>query len=379
VQLPANWRDLAFIMATSSLVGAMHSLSFPLLSLVLERAGMAPWLIGLNAAAMGLGIFGIAPWMGGLVQRVGAVRCMQIGLALAALCLLALPLHVSFTAWFALRFLLGLGAAMVFVVSEAAVNGLAEDRLRGRILGVYATLFCVGYAAGPLVVAAVGSEGYLPFLIGGALLLLGLVPASLAHAADGALRAPGGHRPRLLLIWRLAPLTLAGALVFSILESAHFAILPVFALAVGMTEAAAALLLSVWIAGNIVLQIPLGWLADRVDRRAVLQGATAVSLAGVLLLPPAAGTALVWPLMLVLGGTMGGLYTLTLVLLGQQFKGGDLPIANTAFVVTMHIGLMLGPALGGLGMSAAGAPGLPVSLALVLAALLAAHRLAARR
>jgi MFS family permease len=163
--VPAEWRDLALVMVTATLVGMTISLAVPLLSLVLEREGVDPFAIGLNTAAMGLGIFLIAPFIDRLVRTLGPVGCMQAALGVAAACMLVFPLWVDPTFWFAVRLVFGAASALLFVLSEAAVNALAPEAIRGRVLGLYATLFSLGFAGGPAVLALAGSEGWAPFLL----------------------------------------------------------------------------------------------------------------------------------------------------------------------------------------------------------------------
>jgi hypothetical protein len=71
--LPANWPVVVAIMATSTIVGMTISFSVPLLSLVLENRGADPELIGINAAASGVAVFAVAPWLPRLVGRLGVV------------------------------------------------------------------------------------------------------------------------------------------------------------------------------------------------------------------------------------------------------------------------------------------------------------------
>lgn len=372
-RLPANWRDLLAVIAAATLTGTVMSFSLPLLALVLQRQGVPPALIGLNAAVTGLSVLALAPFLPRLARRFGAVRCMQAGLVIAAASFLLLPVFPNVWAWFPIRFAIGVGIMLLWVISESAINGLIEEHQRGRVMGLYATLFCVGFAAGPLLVATVGSEGILPFLLSAGGLLLGLLPVSVARNADAAISAPGSARLGAML-W-LAPLPLATMFAFGFVETAQFSLLPLYGLAHGLGESRAALLLSVLIAGNVVLQLPLGWLADRVDRRRLLRTCVAASLLGLVLLPTAIGApALLWPLLLLLGGTLGGLYTLTMTLIGERFKGADLAVANTAVVMMYEFGNVLGPSLGGAAMTAFGAEGLPLTLALALAALLMLRR-----
>ncbi len=374
--------ELAALMASAAIVGASLALSFPLLSLVLEAAGAAPVAIGLNAAAHGLGVILAAPFFGRAIQALGAARVMRFGLAVAALLLLVFPLRVDPGLWFVLRLFFGAATAAVFVVSEAAINALVEDHRRGRVLGLYGTLFAVGYASGPLVIAAVGSEGMTAFLIGAAILCLGVAPTFAMPSIDTALAgSPGAYAARRLFgLWRVAPLLLATAAVVALIETTQFALLPVWGLRLGMTEGTTALLLGLWIGGNILLQYPIGWLADRLPRRRLMAScaalATLLSLA--LTSPFVTGNpGLLWPVLLVHGGMSGGIYVLALALMGERFKGASLAGANAAFILTYEVGAMAGPPLAGVAIWATGAPGMPLVFAMALA-LLAAAALAAR-
>jgi MFS family permease len=366
--VPAEWRDLALVMVTATLVGMTISLAVPLLSLVLEREGVDPFAIGLNTAAMGLGIFLIAPFIDRLVRTLGPVGCMQAALGVAAACMLVFPLWVDPTFWFAVRLVFGAASALLFVLSEAAVNALAPEAIRGRVLGLYATLFSLGFAGGPAVLALAGSEGWAPFLLASVLFALGAVPAGKLKSVERRLVPEGGAGShRLADTWRVAPVAMAGVFCYAALESAQFALLPVWALDAGMGERTAAGLISVWLSGNILLQYPLGWLADRWRRRRVMMLCTGVAALGQLAVPLLVGTpALLWPLLVLLGGTMGGLYTLSLVLVGERFRGTDLTRANTAFVMTFQLGAIAGPPFTGATMDAAGPASFPLALLLPL-------------
>ncbi len=375
-------RDLALVIGTASIVGMTISLSMPLLSLVLERHGFDAGTIGLNAMASGLGIFLVAPAMDTLLRRFGPRGAAAGGMVVAALAVLALPLEVAFLPWFLLRVAASAGTAVVFVVSEAAINALVDDERRGRVLGVYATVFSVGYAAGPLLVAAIGSAGFLPFLLTAVLFAAGIPPLLAAEGLDRAL-AGGGPRPcpaAFLGILRRAPLPLFAIFCFGVVETSQFALFPLYGLASGYAERTVGLMLAVWIVGNVLLQYPAGWLADRLPRVTVLALVAAIAAGTLFLLPAVIGEGrLVWPLLLLMGGTTGAVYTLSLVLLGQRFSGYELALANTAFVMLIEAGMLVGPATAGFAMQLSGPRGLPLFTGLVLLVLAASAAVARRR
>lgn len=368
-------------MATASIVGIALSLSTPLLSLVLEAQGVPRGLIGLNAASGGLGALLVAPFVGRLVDW-GASRVMAAGIILCAAVVLVLPLRVELWTWFALRVVFSAGLALLFIMSESAVNALVPETMRARVMGLYGTLFSVGYVVGPLIIAAVGSDGFLPFAIGAAILAAGLVPLWGAGAIDRALRADGDtHRAPLAPLARMrrAPLVFATAILFTTIESAHFAFLALFALSHGWLEQAGALLLGAFIAGNIILQVPIGWLADRFGRTRVLVAVACGTAVGHLAMLPAIGAGWpIWPLLIALGGAVGALYSLGLALLGERFPRHELAPANALFVVMVQLGVLVGPSAVGVGMQAAGAAAFPI-LMCAAALLLPAGVLAARQ
>jgi MFS family permease len=178
----------------------------------------------------------------------------------------------------------------------------------------------------------------------------------------------------------IAPVALAASLVFGFAETTSFTLLPLYGLAQGYQPSSAALLLSVLIAGNVVLQIPIGWLGDRRGRVPILilcavLGALSVASWPLTLAEPW----LAWPVLLLGGGLLGGMYTLSLATLGERFKGSDLAVANTAFVTLYQLGAMVGPPLGGFAMGRLGPGGLPLVVALALAGFVGAALTRRRR
>ncbi len=370
----AAGRELLLVVATASLASVTLSLGLPLLSIVLHAHGVEPGVIGLNTAVGGLGSLAAAPAAEPIARRLGAVRTMRAALATAALALLLFPLRVDPWLWALWRVLLGGAGAVLFIVGEAAINALAPPDRRARLLALYATSFSLGFAAGPVLLAITGSEGWLPFLVAAGFLSAAALPLRGVNGVDRLLAAaPGEARPPLAVLLRRAGLPLAGVLVYGLLETSFFALLPIYLLASGRPEGRAALLLSVWIAGNILFQLPIGRLADRVGARSTLAGCAVLSAVLSLLLDPALAVGWpAWPLLLVAGGTMGAFYTLSLVLVGERFAGNELVRANAAFVASFQVGLLTGPTAVGAAMGQFGPGAFAWPLAVASAALLPA-------
>src|SRR5204862_7697545 len=77
----------------------------------------------------------------------------------------------------------------------------------------------------------------------------------------------------------LAPLAMFAAFACGLGEQVAFSFLPVYAVSAGVSPDTGALWLSAFVLGNVILQWPIGWLADHADRRLVLAGCTLMSAA----------------------------------------------------------------------------------------------------
>jgi MFS family permease len=343
----------------------------PLMALNLERRGVDASVIGLNAAMFPLAVLMVGPLLPRFLGRFGTVRSLYIGLGVTALSALLLPLLPSLAAWFVLRFVGGAAASIQWVISETWLNMVATERDRGRVMGLYAAVLAGGFAVGPVVIGLVGIEGWLPFLLVAIAVALAAVP--VVFAAGLAPRMPAHQGMPLAAILRAQPLVLVSGLGGGLMDFALFAFLPIYGIGHGMVEASAVFMLSIFIGGNVLLQIPIGWLADRFGRPNLLLLVILTTLAGAVLLPFAvASTWTLYPLLFVWGGTTFAIYTLGLGLLGDGFPRAQLAAANVALVMVYEIGSAIGPTLSGSAIDLFGVEGLVGVVALSAAALLGA-------
>ena len=141
----------------------------------------------------------------------------------------------------------------------------------------------------------------------------------------------------------------------------------------------------------VFFQYPIGWLADKVNRRWLLIACVLTMMVSIFLFPllveggrdpwwqPRALA--LWAAVSVWGGSMGGIFTVGITLLGQRFRDVELVSANAMFSVLFGVGGLLGPFLAGTAMSAMGPAGFPSSLlaAVAIYALFALYRQFTRR
>ena len=346
-------------------------ITFPLLSFIMERHGVSPTLIGLNGAMVPLGIICGALIVPRLARRYGAFRLCLGSFVAVAVFLLGLALTRNFSLWFPLRFALGVAINFLFVFSETWINQLAPPHIRGRIMGLYVTIAAGGFAFGPILLSVVGSEGYVAF--GVAILspfaALPLLLAARHHLPDGFNDSQSGT---FMVFARAAPMLLLLVGIVALFDQTVLTLFPVYGLNVGLGEVQTSWALSVTIAGNMALQLPLGWLADKYDRRAIVITLAVLTASGFAILPLAIGTFWGWPLLFVIGATGFGGFTIAMVELGDTFTGSMLLTGNSAFAVMWGLGGLVGPPVAGAAMDGFGPQGFPLTLAALFGVLVIA-------
>ncbi|MCJ7557765.1 MAG: MFS transporter [Gammaproteobacteria bacterium] len=363
-RITSSSRSLTAVIASMVVVNLVYGLTLPLLSLVLDGQGISKTVIGLSIMAQASGGIAIASFTPRLIARVGTARLMQTATLLAGITLLSLAVFPHVYAWFPLRFLLGASAAILWSASEAVINEMAIDSWRGRIIGLYAAAGAAGFALGPLILVITGSEGVLPFVVTASLILLAGLPLFWLKA--GNRYADQGPPPKLWSVFKMAPEIMLLNFTYAAAVEAILAFFPLFGLHVGLGEARSLALLTAFGVGGVVLQLPLGWLADYVDRRRMLLACVLSTAVGFVLLPELVSTRISAPLfMFALGGVEGMVYAMGVILLGQQFRGVQLATASVVFTTMWGVGAMIGPGFVGAGMDLFGTQVMPYLIAVL--------------
>ncbi len=364
-----QWLPMTAAISSISVVGIAIGLGMPLLSVILESRGHSASMIGLNTAVAGLASIAGAPLATPLASRLGVAWAMLAMIAVGALAFVGFYFAPSFWMWFPLRVALHISLTVLFILSEFWISTSAPPSRRGLVLGVYATVLSLGFAAGPWLFAHLGSSGFLPFGVTVMLVAVAAVPVVAARNESPPIRPQGEETSGFLRYIWMVPTATVAVLVFGAVETGGFALFPVYGSRIGYSEADAALLLTMIGLGNVLLQIPLGMISDRVsDRRYLLLACATVGLVGTLFMPLfAQNWHLMAALLFVWGGVVAALYTVGLAHLGSQLSGHDLASANAAFVLCYGVGMVLGPQAIGIGMDAFGPAGFGWSLGLFFA------------
>lgn len=355
--------NLVAVVAAMSVTALIYGLSLPLLSLVMDQRGVDATVIGLSAATQSIGIVLVSPFLPKYMSRIGPAILMLGAISISLVAFLLLPVFTSVPAWFALRFAIGAAGSCLWVCGEAWVNQVAPDALRGRVVALYGMAVMTGFSLGPLLLSLTGSEGSAPFLIAGAVMFAAALP--LLSVLRIAPRLHGERAGGLLHYLWIAPVSMLLCALYAVAEAILLTFLPLYGIDLGLSEPRALYLITLMGIGGIVGQLPIGWIADRMNR--MLLAALCTSIVAI----AAAAMPSVLPyhpwngfFMVGFGAVMSGTYLVAMVTIGERFRGADLAAASALFGVMWGSGSILGPPLGGSLMDVH-THGVPLALALV--------------
>jgi MFS family permease len=357
-----RWGTYFAVLASVLGVGLAMGVSMPLVSLRLAGWGYGSFAIGIMAAMPAVGVLLGAALASRLAARFGTANLMRLCLWAGAFSVGALALLSYYWIWLVLRLTLGVILTIVFVLGESWINQLVIERLRGRLVALYGSTYALSQLAGPLLLGVIGTEADYGFWIGVALLvgspflLLGRTGAPSTESCNVTFADLSGFcRGMPAIAWAVA--------LFAAFEALILTLLPLYCIRHGFTLEIALIMVSVVVVGDALLQLPIGMLADRISRRAMFTGCAALLLASSLLVPLLIDTVLIWPLWTVFGASAGGLFTLSLILIGERYRDDSLVRANAHVAQLWGIGCLLGPLIAGAGSQWVSGEALPLMMA----------------
>ena len=366
--------DMVALFASVSIVGLSTGLTIPLVSLLLSQRGVASDWLGIAAAMPAIGMLLASLCAHRLSKHLANKTLLLFASGLSALSILAIAFSDSLMWLMAWRFLMGVGCGLLVVLGETWVNVISAPQWRGRCVAAYATMYTLCQVAGPSVLAWFGSNAVWPLWIAFACNVLGfalLLPSKCEMALG---EETGKHSMTPLAVIRFAPAVILAIFTFAFFDTAMLALLPLYGLQYGLSEQTAVLAVSVLFIGDALFQMPLGWLADRFGAKRVHSYCARFFIVFLLVLPWAMSSMALWLVLLLLGASAGGLYTLGLIRVGGRFEGQDLVAANAAIGIVWGVGSLTGPIISNGLMNVLGSNGLLYGLVgLSVAFLLCSH------
>ena len=263
ISFAALFLSVILLQLSSGGVGPLDALSGIALGFTREQ-------IGLLGSAHFFGFFIGCWWAPRLMGNVGHSRAFATFTATGAIGLLGHYLVIDPYAWALMRVASGLCVAGCYTVVEAWLQSKVTNETRGRAMGVYRVVDMTGSLAAQMVISVLAPASYVSYNLLALLCCAALLPIAVTKSSQP--ETPDAPRLRPMLAVTRSPLAAAGVVVAALSSASFRMVGPVYGQEVGLATTQIAWFLAAFVLGGALAQFPVGWLADKFDRRWVLIG-----------------------------------------------------------------------------------------------------------
>ena len=344
--------------------------------LLMVGNGMQGTLLGIRAQIEGIGTYQMSLVMSayfagflfgsrmvpGMIRRVGHVRVFAALGSLISAVLIGYAAFPHWMAWVAMRVLIGFSFSGVYITAESWLNAGSTNENRGQALSAYMIVQMIGIIAGQALMTAGDPGGYFLFVIPSILVSLAFTPILLSVTpapAFGEIKRMSFAR-----LFRASPLGIVGMFLMGGIFSALFGMASVWGTQAGLSVGQVSAFIASIYVGGLVLQYPIGWASDRMDRRVLI---LALAVIGAAVMVLAATTPLPFALLLVSAALVGGvanpLYALLIAYTNDFLDNSNMASASAGLMFVNGLGAISGPVVTGWLMEQFGTDGFFVYLA----------------
>lgn len=353
--------SLAAVMASTALLLGGYGLLTLLAPVRATALGWSDGVIGLLGSMHYAGFILGCLFGPRLILTAGHIRTFTAVLALMTIAVLILPILPEIVFWAGARFVIGAGMAGVYLVVESWLNERAEPSVRGAVISAYVTLSFLSITAGqflsPFAGAADGPDAGLGFSMIAILFAAAAVPVALTRSEQPAPIAVPRFEP--MRLYRLSPVGLTGVMLNGVIMGTFFSLAPAYALDRGIDGAALPAFTGLGMLAGAAMQVPLGRLSDRVDRRFVLLGLCAATLVVCLALSIATREAIgfygLFALSVLFGAAAMPIYAIAAAHAFDYAEPERYVQVSAGLLMANGVGACIAPLIAGAGMDALGA------------------------
>ena len=307
-----------------------------------------------------------------LVGDIGHSRTFAAAAAIGAIGALLHPILEGPLIWALLRVLTGLAIAAAYTVVESWLHAKTDNRNRGRVYGLFRVVDLFGALSAQGIIAVLEPASYAAYNLVAMFCCLCLLPLALSQRVPPA--TPKAPRLRPIKAAMLSPAATLGIIVAGITGSGFRMVGPIYGVENQLTQPQIAIFLASAVIGGVAAQYPVGWVADKTDRRIVLLGLSvlaAASCLGIAMLTEPGNPRSFYLGALVFGLTAYPIYSVSAAYANDLAEPDFMVELNAALIFLYSVGAIISPTISAWLIALAGPEAMFVFMASVHAALIA--------
>ena len=291
-----------------------------------------------------------------MIRRVGHVRVFAALGSMVSAVLVAYAAAPDWIAWSLMRVLIGFSFSGVYITAESWLNNASTNETRGQALSLYMIMQMLGIISAQALLNVGDPSGYFLFVVPSILVSIAFTPILLTASPAPAFELT---KPlNFVRLFEISPLGCVGIFLLGGVFSAQFGMASVWGSNVGLSVRDLSIFVAAISVGGLILQDPIGWLSDRMDRRTLVLAlaafGAAVTVVPVLVEPSFAMLVVVAACM---GGVSNPLYSLLVAYTNDFLDSADMAAASAGLIFINGVGAIGGPILTGWIMAQIGPSG----------------------
>jgi MFS family permease len=318
--------------------------------------GFSTFALSIVMSAYFLGFLFSSRFTPELIRRVGHVRVFAALGSLVSAVLISYPVLIEPWAWAIGRVIIGFCFCGVYITAESWLNDASSNENRGKSLSLYMIVQMAGIVFAQWIVSRGDVSGYVLFIIPSILVSLAFAPVLLSARPMPAFEATKPMKMKDLIT--ASPLACVGMFMLGGVFSAQFGMSAVYGSQAGLSVGEISFFVSAIYVAALVLQYPIGWLSDRMDRRVLIVWVAMIGAAGSMLAFVLPGNLLIIIVSgAIVGGTSNPLYALLLAYANDRLDREDMASASGGLLFINGVGAIAGPLTVGVMMDVIGVNG----------------------
>lgn len=321
-----------------------------------EIEGFDTFMMSIVMSAYFVGFLGGSRLAPNMIKRVGHVRVFAALASAISAVMILYPTFPYIWVWVIGRILIGFCFSAVYVTAESWLNNAADNSNRGQALSLYMIVQTMGIVLAQALLLTADPGGFVLFVIPSVLVSIAITPILLSISPTPAFETTKPMSLKELMSF--SPLGCVGMFILGGIFSAQFGMSSVYGAEAGLSVPQISTFVATFFIGAVVLQYPIGWISDRMDRRFLIIIVSVIGGAGSIM-----GMLLgdvFWMLLVsafVIGGMANPLYSLLIAHTNDFLEHDDMAAASGGLIFINGLGAILGPMITGWMMGTSLGPG----------------------
>lgn len=344
VRVSATPVAMSGIIISMMMMAGASGIAFAYIPITLAQRGFEPWVASAMFPALSFGGLIGCVAVGWFLRLSGHARVFMSVYALIIWSFLIMLLTDNPYIWILSRLLYGFGINGAFIVAQSWLHDACSDDNRGKVITTFYVTYVISLGLGSYSIGYMGVETHVPMAVCVGLVTLAILPVGLTRLRQP--EAPEEFNIQVRKLWKISPVGMIGMLCVGGLTMTLQGFAPIYAGTLSYEPSDIGLLMLMMQMGLLVVQLPMGALSDRIDRRYVLLIVATMSVVlSVIAIVTESNLGFVWLVLVfaIWSGSIETFYSVSSALANDRADPKDFVFLSSTQMVMWSLGAFIVP------------------------------------